>query len=82
MNIKVFVNVKFLNYPSEELETPLSLVKREPNKKYSFNFQRGFNFILFYLMDSIDLLISDSFERNFEWRITTRIQYYYFRKSY
>lgn len=38
---KVFVSVEFLNYPPEELETPLSLVKGEPNKKYSFNFQKG-----------------------------------------
>ena len=37
---KVFVSVEFLDYPAEELETPLSLVKGEPNKKYSFNFQK------------------------------------------
>ncbi len=37
---KVFVSVEFLNYPPEELETPLSLIKGEPNKKYSFNFQK------------------------------------------
>lgn len=39
---KVFVSVEFLNYPPEELETPLSLAKGEPNKKYSFNFQKQF----------------------------------------
>jgi hypothetical protein len=37
---KVFVSVEFLDYPPEQLETPLSLVKGEPNKKYSFNFQK------------------------------------------
>jgi hypothetical protein len=37
---KIFVSVEFLNYPAEELETPLSLVKGKPNKKYSFNFQK------------------------------------------
>ncbi|CAF0928068.1 unnamed protein product, partial [Didymodactylos carnosus] len=37
---KVFVSVEFLNY-TEELETPYSLQKRDPNVKYSFNFQKG-----------------------------------------
>ena len=37
---KVFVSVEFLNY-QEELETPLSLIKGEPYKKLSFNFQKG-----------------------------------------
>jgi len=47
---KVFVSVEFLNYAPEELETPLSLVKGEPNKKYSFNFQKGLkNFYYDYL---------------------------------
>jgi hypothetical protein len=39
---KVFVSVDFLDYPVEELETPLSLLKGKPNKKYSFNFQKEF----------------------------------------
>lgn len=38
----VFVSVEFLNYQAE-LETPLSLIKGEPNKKLSFNFQKGFH---------------------------------------
>jgi hypothetical protein len=46
---KVFVSVEFLNYPMEELETPLSLVKGEPNKKYSFNFQKGFFRRIFFI---------------------------------
>jgi hypothetical protein len=41
---KVFVSVEFLNYPAEELETPVSLAIGEPNQKYSFNFQKGFFF--------------------------------------
>jgi len=41
---KVFVSVEFLNYPPEELETPLSLAIGEPNQNYSFNFQKGFFF--------------------------------------
>ncbi|UJR37682.1 hypothetical protein I4U23_030377 [Adineta vaga] len=35
---KVFVSVEFLDY-EKELETPYSLVKGEPNTKYSFGFQ-------------------------------------------
>lgn len=40
---KVFVSVEFLKY-QEELETPLSLIKGEPNKKLSFNFQKGLSY--------------------------------------
>jgi len=50
---KVYVSVEFLNYPPEDLETPLSLVKGEPNKNYSFNFQKGFFrriFLIFFLI--------------------------------
>ncbi|CAF1246828.1 unnamed protein product, partial [Didymodactylos carnosus] len=36
---KVFISVEFLNY-TEELETPCSLQKCDPNVKYSFNFQK------------------------------------------
>jgi hypothetical protein len=44
---KVFVSVEFLDYPAQDLETPLALPKVEPNTKYSFNFQKGFSDYLF-----------------------------------
>lgn len=65
---KVFVSVEFLNY-QEELETPLSLIKGEPNKKLSFNFQKGLhidfsrnknpNLISFFSFLQSDCLVRD-----------------------
>ncbi|CAF0993231.1 unnamed protein product [Didymodactylos carnosus] len=38
---KIYVSIEFLNYPSEELETPYSLPKEVPYTTYTFNFQKG-----------------------------------------
>lgn len=36
------MSVELLHYPPEDLETPVSLMKGEPNQKYSFNFQQDY----------------------------------------
>ena len=38
---KIFISINFLNYPSEELETPKALPKKQPFTMYSFDFQKG-----------------------------------------
>ena len=58
---KVFVSVDFLDYPPEELETPYSLDKGEPNTKYSFNFQKGLIDLLLLLLLFYLLAITNEF---------------------